>query len=266
MNRSKEPRTRVALVDLELSDCDRLRDTLGRRIQVSLVIAPSEASPLARWAELGGYPWATDLDALTAVVADTVAVAAGSPRRADAMALAGALGARPALFGEKPASAKLDEISTQPGAAPIEIDQALAALFEAPPASAGAPELWKQARGAGFSAGAYFAAQGELPEGVITSQFGEPDALALLEVTARQATRSKDGWVALSLLESGYWKAWCGLASSQSDGGVVALGGRLLPSHGYGAPNGDTAEQRADRKIAEGLLEQDWLVRETDRP
>jgi len=257
MRTAREPRTRVALIDLQLGDCDRLQATLGKKIQVSLVIAPSEQSPLAHWAELGGYPWATDLEALTAVVADTVAVAAESPRRADALALAGALGARPAVFGRIPGVAGSVESTGQeePGVA---LDEALASLFE--PAVEPATDPWAPARDAGFSAGAAFAVgePGSPPE--ILHRFGEPEALTMLDAIAYEARRADQGWAALATAERGFWKAWCALAPQGLSGPVIALGGRLLPLHGYGPPNGDSPGQRSDRKIAEQLLSSEWLA------
>jgi hypothetical protein len=259
MSVSREPRARVALIDLQLADCDRLQANLGKKLQVSLVIAPSEHSPLARWAELGGYPWATDLEALTAVVADTVAVAAESPRRADALALAGALGARPAIFGTLPGSEEEGRPAPEEALA-ASLEVALASLFEPEGETDSPADSWAPARNAGFRAGVVFAAGESHSAADVIHRFGEPDALELLGAIASEARRAPRGWATLALAEQGFWKAWCALAPEGVEGPAIALGGRLLPAHGYGPPGDDSAEQRADRRIAERLVRDEWLT------
>lgn len=256
MTGTRVRRQRVALIDLQLADCDRLAANLGNRLQVSLVIAPSENSPLARWAELGGYPWATDLEALTAVVADTVAVAAESPRRADALALAGALGARGALFGAIDQAARVDEIASREAEQGLE--EALAELFETEKPESPASDPWSVARNAGFCAGAVFELSDAKNGPQVLRRFGEPDAFELLTLLTREAHRSPHGWAALAMAERGFWKAWCAYAPGRGDTRAVALGGRLLPAQGYGLPMEDAPQQQADRDVAEELLRYDW--------
>jgi hypothetical protein len=258
MTPARTLRTRVALIDLQLADCDRLQTTLGKKIQVSLVIAPSERSPLARWAELGGYPWATDLEALTAVVADTVAVAAESPRRADALALAAALGARPAVFGSMAASPEVEEPSKVETVA-VALDEALASLFEPVAEIPPSADPWAPARNAGFRAGAVFAPADVHLSAEVLHRFGEPEAIELLSALAREARRVPTRWTAMALSERGFWKAWCALAPGGDGDPAIALGGRLLPAQGYGPPSGESPAQRSDCRIAEQLLRDEWL-------
>jgi len=244
MTRLEQPRTRVALVDVGLADCDHLAERLGRDLEVTLVVAPDADSPLARWAELGGYPWATDLEALTAVVTDAVAVGEGSPRRSDAMALAQALGARGSVFGASATHAGQQD--------PLQrLDAALESLL-GPDATGGSESrLWQPARSAGFVAGAvYHMADESTP----VSRFGDPSALEWLLPLARHARQAARGWAQMSITESGLWRGWCALASERDGASVVALGGRLLPALGYGSPGGHSQEPARDRRLAERLL------------
>lgn len=126
------PPMRVALVDLSLADCDRLRQRVGRRAEVALVVAPAEGSPLARWAEAAGYPRSTNLQNLSATVVDGILVSAASPRRQETMSMAALLGARLAIVGDQaPASSGTDG-HPHPGLAWPEasgLDEALDSLF-----------------------------------------------------------------------------------------------------------------------------------------
>lgn len=234
-------RARVALVDLALGDCDDLVARLGPRLEVTLVVAPAGDSPLARWAELGGYPWATDLEALTAVVADTVAIGESSPRRGDALALAGALGARSTVMG----TAHRDGPPQDPAAA---LDEELSRLFADPSPEASAPRLWQPAQDAGFTAGVLFDGAGER-----SARFGPADALEWLEPLARQACEAR-GWTQMSLAEGALWRAGCAFAPEGAGGPAVALLGRLLPASGYGPPSGSGPEAARDRRLCEAIL------------
>jgi hypothetical protein len=243
---SAERRARVALVDLQLGDLDDLVTRLGQELEVTLVVAPAEDSPLARWAELGGYPWATDLEALTAVVADAVAVGEHSPRRGDALALAGALGARGTVLGPAPPV----PVPGDPGA---RLDDELNRLFAEPQAADPGTRLWGPARDGGFSAGALVAPGEVAAAQAVVAHFGPPEALDWLLPLARHA-RGGRGWAQLALAEGGLWRAACALAPEGERGLAVALSGRLLPASGYGPPSGGGPEAARDRRLCEAIL------------
>ena len=133
MKQTRAARARVALVDLSLTDCDRLDQALGERIEVALVVAASPESPVARWAEVAGYPWSTDLRKLSGTVADAIAVGADSTRRAEALALGAMLGARCSIVGSDRLDRGPDAEGISTGPAPLSLDQALEELLSSPP-------------------------------------------------------------------------------------------------------------------------------------
>ncbi len=254
MTAPRRPAARVALVDLRLADCDELARRLGVRLEVRLVVAPDVDSPLARWAELGGYPWATDLEALTAVVADAVAIGENSPRRGDAVALAGALGARSTVFGAA-------ETAAQPATDPVrQLDDVLAGLFAEPSPEATESALWRSALDAGFVAGALAGGNATRSPEEVGARFGSADALVWLLPLLRQARQAARGWAQLALSEGGLWRAWCALAPEGERGPALALGGRLLPASGYGAPSGKGPEAARDRRLCQAILGE-WGLR-----
>ena len=134
MTAPRDMRPRLALVDVSLADCDHLDRVAGGRCEVALVVVPAAADPVAGWAELGGYPWTTDLRRLSAVVADAVAVGGASARRPDALALAALCGARAAVLpaaGEVAAAPAAGPAAPPPGAAASPLDAAFDELFGA---------------------------------------------------------------------------------------------------------------------------------------
>jgi hypothetical protein len=124
LTETRAPRQRLALVDVSLADCDSLDRRLGRRVEVALVVVSAADEPVARWAEVGGYPWTADLRRLSAVVADVVAVGADSPRRDDALALASLAGMRAVVLA--PGSAPATDPS---GGAVLRLEDAFEQLF-----------------------------------------------------------------------------------------------------------------------------------------
>ncbi|MDX1384373.1 MAG: hypothetical protein R3190_12050, partial [Thermoanaerobaculia bacterium] len=205
---------------------------------------PDPDSQLARWAELGGYPWATDLEALTAVVSDAVAVGESSPRRSEALALARALGSRCSVFGPLPLPS--------PSPDPLErLDAALESLLGATSEDARESRFWQPARDAGFVAGAFFVGGEEM---TAVQRFGDPSSLEWLAPLARHARQAPRGWAQMAVAEGGLWRAWCAQASEGSRDEVLAMGGRLLPALGYGSPGGRGQESARDRRLAERLL------------
>ncbi len=95
-------RARLALVDLDAAQLDRVRTVVAAHVggenriapEVRLVVSPDRTTLPWRWAALAGVPRAGEVSALAETVIDIVLVADESPR-ADACArLAATLGAR----------------------------------------------------------------------------------------------------------------------------------------------------------------------------
>jgi hypothetical protein len=134
LTESRAPRQRLALIDVSLADCDCLDRRLGGRLEVALVVVAAEDEPVARWAEVGGYPRTADLRRLSAVVADLVAIGADSPRRDDALALASLAGMRAVVLAQDsapaaPAAAGATDRPAPAAGAVLRLEDAFEQLF-----------------------------------------------------------------------------------------------------------------------------------------
>jgi hypothetical protein len=127
----REKRLLLALVDVSLADCDHLDRVAGGRCEVALVVVPDAGAPVARWAEVAGYPCTTDLRRLSAVVADAVAVGGASARREDALAIASLTGARAAVLPPAHGAHAAADAAPPTGAAARRLDTAFDELFGA---------------------------------------------------------------------------------------------------------------------------------------